>query len=131
MVVEMHSQAFIAVFIGAGAIVAFFLALFHVPFAAQTIVWLVLSVVMLAALRPSVIHRFRRGVKPDLTAPAPTAMTDLPGVVEVEVGDDVHPGRVVVRGERWRAVTEESPIPAGARIVVRRATGTTLWVERS
>ncbi|MDE3064783.1 MAG: NfeD family protein [Acidobacteriota bacterium] len=129
---EMHSNAFIAVFIGAAAIIPFFLALFGVPFAAQAIIWLVLSGVMLAALRPVALKRFRSGEKPDLSAPAPTALTDLTGVVEVEVGDDVHPGRVLVKGESWRAVADGgAPIARGERIVVRRAAGTTLWVERA
>jgi membrane protein implicated in regulation of membrane protease activity len=58
-------------------------------------------------------------------------MTNLPGVVEVDVGDDVHPGRVIVKGESWRAVTEGAePIARGEKIIVRKATGTTLWVER-
>jgi membrane protein implicated in regulation of membrane protease activity len=128
---EMHSNAFIAVFIGAGAIIPFFMALGGVLFAAQAIVWLVLSGVMLAALRPAALRRFRSGAKPDFSVAAPMAMTNLSGVVEVEVGDDVHPGRVLVKGESWRAVTEQtSPIAAGEKIVVRKATGTTLWVER-
>jgi membrane protein implicated in regulation of membrane protease activity len=128
---EMHSNAFIAVFVGAGAIVAFFLALFGVLFAAQAIVWLVLSGVMLAALRPVAIRRFRHMDKPDFSVPAATAMTNLPGVVEAEVGDDIHPGRVIVKGESWRAVTDgPDPIAQGEKIIVRKASGTTLWVER-
>jgi membrane protein implicated in regulation of membrane protease activity len=128
---EMHSNAFIAVFVGAAAIIPFFMALFGVIFAAQAIVWLVLSGALVAALRPAALRRFRSGEKPDFSAPATTAMTNLPGVVEVEVGDDVHPGRVIVKGESWRAVTEGAgPIARGEKIVVRKATGTTLWVER-
>ncbi|MFI5035665.1 MAG: NfeD family protein [Acidimicrobiales bacterium] len=128
---EVHSNAFIAVFIGAAAIIPFFLALFGVLFAAQAILWLVLSGVMLTALRPPVLRKFRSGDKPDFSAPTPTALTNLPGVVEVEVGDDVHPGRVIVKGESWRAVTDgTAPIARGEKIVVRKATGTTLWVER-
>jgi membrane protein implicated in regulation of membrane protease activity len=129
---EMHSNAFIAVFIGAAAIIPFFLALFGVLFAAQAILWLVLSGVMLTALRPIALKKFRGAERPDLTQPGHTALTNLTGVVEVEVGDDVHPGRVIVKGESWRAVTETNgPITRGERIVVRKASGTTLWVERS
>ncbi|MGH9020742.1 MAG: NfeD family protein [Acidimicrobiales bacterium] len=128
---EMHSSAFIAVFIGAGAIIPFFLAVGGVAFAVQAVVWLVLSGVMLAGLRPVALRRFRSSERVDMTAPAPTAMTDMTGVVEVEVGDDVHPGRVRVRGESWRAVTDDaSSIAVGERIVVRHAVGTTLWVDR-
>ena len=40
---EIHTNAFIAVFVGAGAIVPFFLALASVPFAVEAVLWLVIS----------------------------------------------------------------------------------------
>jgi membrane protein implicated in regulation of membrane protease activity len=47
------------------------------------------------------------------------------------VGDEGHPGRVKIKGESWKAVTEAtSPIPSGTQIIVRKAYGTTLWVEQ-
>jgi membrane-bound ClpP family serine protease len=57
-------------------------------------------------------------------------MTNLRGVTESLVGDEENPGRVRIQGESWKAVTEGEPIPTGAPITVRKAYGTTLWVEK-
>jgi membrane protein implicated in regulation of membrane protease activity len=58
-------------------------------------------------------------------------MTNLTGFVEDAVGDEGHPGRVKIKGESWKAVTESvPPIPQGAQVVVRKTFGTTLWVEQ-
>ena len=128
---ELHTNALVAAFVGAGAVVAFALALLGVPFLVQAFVWLVASAALLAALRPFALAHFRRHRTQDLTLPARGPMTDQTGFVEQVVGDEGHPGRVTIKGESWRAVTESGEtIPDGARVVVRRAHGTTLWVER-
>jgi membrane protein implicated in regulation of membrane protease activity len=128
---EIHTNAFLAVFIGAGAIVPFFLSLASVPFALQAILWLVISAVLIGALRPAALHRFHRRGVTDMAAPSKSSMTNLTGFVEDTVGDEGHPGRVKIKGESWRAVTDaKEAIPDGVQIVVRKTFGTTLWVER-
>ncbi len=128
---EIHTNAFIAVFVGAGAIVPFFLALASVPFAVEAVLWLVISAALVGALRPAALHRFHRKGVIDLSAPARSTMTNLTGFVEDAVGDEGHPGRVKIKGESWRAVTSSNEtIPDGAQVVVRKTYGTTLWVER-
>jgi membrane protein implicated in regulation of membrane protease activity len=129
---EIHTNAFIAVFVGAGAIVPFFLALASVPFAVQAVLWLVISGVLVGALRPAAMHRFHRKGVIDLSAPAKSTMTNLTGFVEDPVGDEGHPGRVKIKGESWRAVTSsKETIPDGTQVVVLKTYGTTLWVERA
>jgi membrane protein implicated in regulation of membrane protease activity len=129
--VEIHTNAFIAVFIGAGAIVPFFLALASVPFAVEAVLWLVISLVLVGALRPAAMHRFHRKGVIDLSAPASSTMTNLTGYVEDAVGDEGHPGHVKIKGELWRAVSaSKETIPDGAQVIVRKTYGTTLWVER-
>ena len=128
---EIHTNAFLAVFIGAGAIVPFFLSLASVPFALQAILWLVISGVLIGALRPAAMHRFHRRGVTDLAAPSKSSMTNLTGFVEDTVGDEGHPGRVKIKGESWRAVTSSNEtIPDGTQVVVKKTYGTTLWVER-
>jgi membrane protein implicated in regulation of membrane protease activity len=128
---EIHTNAFLAVFIGAGAIVPFFLSLASVPFALQAILWLVISGILIGALRPAAMHRFHHRGVTDLAAPSKSSMTNLTGFVEDTVGDEGHPGRVKIKGESWRAVTDaKEAIPDGVQIVVRKTFGTTLWVER-
>ena len=128
---EVHTNAFVAVFVGFGAAVSFVLALAAVPFVVQVLVWLAVSAVTLLALRPFAVRRFRHHpFERDLSLPTSTAMTDLRGVVESAVGDEHHPGRVRIQGESWRAVTEwPTALPDGTPIVVRKAFGTTLWVD--
>jgi membrane protein implicated in regulation of membrane protease activity len=129
--VEIHTNAFIAVFVGAGAIVPFFLALASVPFAVEAVLWLLISAALVGALRPAALHRFQRKGVIDLSAPANSSMTNLTGFVEDAVGDEGHPGRVKIKGESWRAVSSShETIPDGAQIVVRKTYGTTLWVEQ-
>jgi membrane protein implicated in regulation of membrane protease activity len=128
---EIHTQAFVAIFIGVGAVIAFFLALAAVPFAVQSVVFVVVSAATLFSLRPTVVRRFQRTSVVDLSAPASSSLANLTGFVEDVVGDEGHPGRVKIKGETWKAVTQDStPIPSGTQVIVRKAYGTTLWVER-
>jgi membrane protein implicated in regulation of membrane protease activity len=128
---EIHTQAFVALFVGIGAIIAFFLALASVPFAAQSVVFVVVSGFTLVALRPAVVHRFQRSPVVDMSIPVISSLTNLTGFVEEVVGDEGHPGRVKIKGESWRAVTEaNTAIPSGTQVVVRKTYGTTLWVEQ-
>jgi membrane protein implicated in regulation of membrane protease activity len=128
---EIHTNAFVAIFFVAGAVIPFFLAIASVPFAVQAVLWLVISGILLVSLRPAAMHRFHhRGIL-DLSAPSNSSMTNLTGFVEDEVGDPGHPGRVKIKGELWRAVTEShDTIPNGAQVIVKKTYGTTLWVER-
>jgi|SRR5580658_1962579 membrane protein implicated in regulation of membrane protease activity len=127
---EIHTNAFIAVFVAVGAIVPFFLALGSVSFALQAILWLVISLVLVLALRPAALHRFHHKGIVDLSAPAKSSMTNLTGFVENAVGDEGHPGSVKIKGESWRAVTDaKEAIPDGTQIIVKKTYGTTLWVE--
>lgn len=128
---EIHTNAFIAIFVGAGAIIPFFLALASVPFAVQTVLWLVISAALLFALRPAVMHRFHHRSILDLSAPSHSSMTNLTGFVEDSVGDEGHPGKVKIKGESWKAVTESGEtIPDGTQVIVKKSYGTTLWVDR-
>lgn len=130
IVAEIHTNAFIALFIGFGAAVALILSFAGVAFALQAVFWLAISGVTLAALRPFAVKNFHRPLLTDLSRPTKSALTNLKGLVEETVGDENHPGRVKIQGESWKAVTDWiEPIPAGSPIVVRKTYGTTLWVE--
>ena len=128
---EIHTNAFITVFVAAGAIIPFFLALASVNFPLQAILWVVISGVLLAALRPAALHRFQHRGVIDLSAPSKSSMTNLTGFVQDTVGDEGHPGLVKIKGELWKAVSNSADaIPDGAQVIVRKSYGTTLWVER-
>ena len=65
----------------------------------------------------------------DSLNPTASPMAGLTGAVQERVGDELHPGRVVVRGETWRAVTEGDALEPGTAVVVELVRGTTLWVR--
>jgi membrane protein implicated in regulation of membrane protease activity len=128
---ELHTNAFIAVFIGLGAAVAFVIGLTGLAFVGQAAAWLGVSAVSLLFLRPYAIRRFHHHFpEMDMSLPTHTAMTNLRGFVEIAVGDSNHPGRVKIQGESWKAVTDwPAALPDGTAVVVRKAYGTTLWVD--
>jgi membrane protein implicated in regulation of membrane protease activity len=128
--VEFHTRAFMAGFLGLGAVLAFVLALVSVPFFLQAGFWIAVSVGGVWGLRPMAVRRFgRHQYEIDMTRPTHTSMTHLTGLVQEDVGNEAHPGRVKIQGELWRAVTEwPEPLRVGSKIVVDRAYGTTLWV---
>src|SRR6202166_5389663 len=83
---ELHSNAFIAVFIGFGAAISFVLALAGLPFAFQAGAWLAVSAVSLVTLRPYAMRKFHHHrYEIDMSQPTNTAMTDMRGTVELPV----------------------------------------------
>ena len=126
---ELHTNALAALFVGVGAGVAFVAALGGVNFPVQALIWLVVTAATLLLVRPLALKRLRFPPG-DLASPITTTLTGQFGIVEQEVGDEVHPGSVKIRGEHWRAVSEGGTnIAVDTAVVVTRAYGTTLWVE--
>jgi membrane protein implicated in regulation of membrane protease activity len=128
-VAELHTNALAALFVGVGAGVAFVVALGGVSFPIQALVWLLVTASTMALLRPIAVRKLRHPAG-DLDHPTTTVLTGQLGVVQEDVGDEIHPGRIVIRGESWRAVTEVGVvIGVETPVVVTKAFGTTLWVE--
>ncbi len=126
---ELHTNALAALFVGVGAGVAFVVALGGASFPVQALVWLLVTAATMAFLRPFALKKLRPPAG-DLALPIATTMTGQFGVVEDEVGDESHPGRIKIRGEHWRAVTDAgASIAVTTPVVVTKAYGTTLWVE--
>jgi membrane protein implicated in regulation of membrane protease activity len=125
---ELHTNALAGLFVGVGAAAAFVFALGGASFPIQALVWLLVTAVTMAVLRPYALKKMRHPPG-DMARPMDMALTGQFGVVEDEVGDEVHPGRIKVRGESWRAVAESgSTIAVSTPVVVTRAFGTTLYV---
>jgi len=129
---EVHTNAFVSIFIGFGATLAFVLALSGVGFVPEALGWIFTSVLLLFTARPLALRRFAQGKPGDLKGPTHAAMTNRKGVVESDVGDELHPGRVRIQGESWTAVTtHDSPLAPGTSVTVEKVFGTTLWVKPS
>jgi membrane protein implicated in regulation of membrane protease activity len=130
VVVEVHTRAFLAAFIGLAAIVSGIVALAGVPFVIQGIVWVIVTTLGLWLLRPFAVAKFPSHLSgTDMTKPAAVTMTNLRGITESLVGSEAEPGRVLIKGESWKAVTNGDPIVEGVQVVVDKAYGTTLWVK--
>jgi membrane protein implicated in regulation of membrane protease activity len=126
---ELHTNALAALFVGVGAGVAFVVALGGASFPIQALVWVLVTAGTIAFLRPLALKKLRPPAG-DLANPMHTALTGQFGIVEDEVGDEIHPGRIKIRGESWRAVTEKGTnIAIATPVIVTKAYGTTLWVE--
>ncbi|NNN10023.1 MAG: NfeD family protein [Acidimicrobiaceae bacterium] len=126
---ELHTNALAALFVGVGAGVAFVVALGGASFPVQALVWLVVTALTMGLLRPYALKKLRPPAG-DLANPILTTLTGQFGVVEDEVGDEIHPGRIKIHGEHWRAVTDVgASIAVATPVVVTKAYGTTLWVE--
>ncbi len=130
LALEVHTNAFVAMFIGLGAAFGLVLAIAGVPFPLQALVWLAASGGGIWLVRPLALKRFsHRAYEVDMTRPTHTSMTHLTGFVEEAVGGEQHPGRVKIQGELWKAVTDwPEPLAIGTHVIVDRAYGTTLWV---
>jgi membrane protein implicated in regulation of membrane protease activity len=131
IVLEIHTNAFVSLFLGVGAALGLALAIAGVPFPIQALVWVAGSAAGVMLLRPLALKRFsHRAYEVDMTRPTHTTMTHLTGMVEIAVGSEQSPGRVKIQGETWKAVTDwPETIAVGTPIVVDRAYGTTLWVN--
>jgi len=127
--IEVHTNALVGGFVAFGSLVAFITALSHIPFTAQAGIWLAVTVVSTLALRPFALSKLGPRRPGDLVGPTTSPMAGLSGAVQSLVGDEHHPGRVLIQGESWRAVTVGAPIDAGVPVVVEQVWGTTLWVR--
>ena len=101
--------------VGAGAIVGW-------------VVFLVVSVIMLAALRP-LAHSHRR--RPPLLRTGTAALVGKTGTVVERIANDEGVGCVRIDGETWtaRAYDEDAVIEAGKRVQVLEIRGATALVS--
>jgi membrane protein implicated in regulation of membrane protease activity len=118
---------FYFLFFGVAALVVGCLAGLGVggPLWAQLVVFSVLSIVTLAALRPYLVRWTRSGERPD-------PVDRLESEVAV-LADDLAPGaygKAELRGTSWTVVNhDQRPLARGQRVRVVRVDGLTLWVE--
>lgn len=126
-VVEVLSPLFGFILITVAALLAALLAVFGLSVSVQLLVFALTLLFLLVIVRPRVVARLApaRGV--------PDRMDQLLGqrgrVVEA-LDPIMGTGRVIVGGADWAARSVEG-IPLGAEVVVRRADGIVLQVEKA
>ncbi|TMC48692.1 MAG: NfeD family protein [Chloroflexi bacterium] len=129
IVLEAFHQAFFAVFLGAGSLVAALVAAVGAPLGVQLAVFAVVGLGGLSLIRPvvaRVVDRHRVPVRLK-------GVHDIVGQAALtldEVGDELHPGHAMLAGERWLAVTDSgASLPPSTHVVITAVHGTTLVVR--
>lgn len=125
LLAEAATTGFISIWLAAGALVSFFLAVFDVPFVVQCVVFVIVSLILFTLTRP-MVRKLRK------TAPVATnadSLIGMEGIVKVSIAHFEN-GRVRVNNLDWaaRSVNGE-PIEAGSSIIVEKIEGATLLVR--
>lgn len=126
---EVQTTAFFAVFIAIGCFVAAVTAGIGWDLLPQVAVGGAIACIGMALARPP-LRRWadsRRGER--RPSPGTGSLPGRSGLVVEEVGDEHHPGHVMVDGERWLAVTPDGVLHPEQRVVVLQVRGTTLVVR--
>ncbi len=131
---EVFTPGFFLLWFGVGALVAALMALLGVGgFAAQMIVFLVVSVMLVIASRTILEKFFTRPVDPHrLRSGVETMIGQVGTVVEASRGA-LNEGAVRVYGSVWTAYPAEGewPLRAGDSVAVERIEGNSIYVRRT
>ena len=124
-ILEAATVALVSLWFMAGSLAALIAALFGAGLPVQVGVFLVVSALLLACLRPLV----RRYVTPRITATNADSVIGKVAVVTEAVDNIAAQGAVKVGGVVWTARSStERPIPAGTQVRVDRIEGVKLFV---
>jgi membrane protein implicated in regulation of membrane protease activity len=130
---EVHTQAFYALFVAVGAAAAAITDLLGGTLWLQGVLFAVLTVGGWWLLRPALRARFEQSApiqKFRGIAASADGLVGQPAITLDTVGDEHHPGHALFAGERWLAVTDTlDPLPAQVPVVVVSVRGTTLLVR--
>jgi membrane protein implicated in regulation of membrane protease activity len=132
LAVELHAASFYAVFLALGSFAAALLAFLvpDSPIWAQAILAAVVSVVGLFALRPIASRTFLKSTGGIVSRGVHGGIVGEEALTVDVVGDEHHPGHVILANERWLAVTDNStPLDADQAVNVVAIRGTTLLVR--
>ena len=125
LVVEALTVSMVTLWFAAGAVVALLLSLLHLQVWVQVVVFFVVSIVLLACMRPM----FHRHVAPKLTPTNVDAIVGTRAVVTAEIDNVCAAGQVKLGGMDWSArSTTGEIIPAGTQVRVERVEGVKLFV---
>jgi membrane protein implicated in regulation of membrane protease activity len=120
----MFHGAMFLMWIGAGALITAFAALFVHTDWVLWIIFAVSSVALLIASRP-----LARSIHGRVTVPSNVdSLVGMQGVVLETIDPLANTGQVRIRSEQWRA-RSAAPIKQGAHVMIERVEGTTLMVK--
>lgn len=130
---EVHTQAFYALFVALGAAAAAAAALLTGNLWLQLALFAFVTLGGWALVRPALRSRFEQSVPVSKfrgIAGSADGLVGQPAITLDTVGDEHHPGHALFAGDRWLAVTDTvEPLPAQIPVVVVAVRGTTLLVH--
>ena len=120
IMLEVSTVSLVSTWFAVGSLAALIVSLFSGPLWLQFVVFLVVSVALLAALRPLV----RKYIKPKLVPTNVDSVIGSEGYVTEDIDNLSATGQVKLRGMFWTARSADSqPIPKGTLIRVDRIEG--------
>ena len=126
LIAEAVTVATISLWFAAGALVALLVSLLGLQVWLQVVLFLLVSGVLLACLRPMVKRHFT----PKLTRTNVDAIVGTRGMVTAEIDNVCAAGQVKLNGMEWSArSTTGQIIPAGTLIRVDRVEGVKVFVS--
>ena len=127
---EVHSQAFFAIFLAAGAFAATIVTAVGIPVWVSAVVFAAVALGGTMLIRPTLKRASDRRMGPRLKLPGSSdSLIGERGLTVDDVGDEHHPGHARLAGERWLAVTDEpGGLSAQTQVMVVEVRGTTLVV---
>ena len=125
--IEIITMGLTSIWFAGGALVAFVLALFHVPFVLQLVVGLVVSLILLFFTRPVVVKYFNK----ERIRTNVEGMIGSQAIVVSEIDNLQGVGRVTTGGKVWSARTMQDglKLPVGTVVIIRAVSGVKLIVE--
>jgi inner membrane protein len=132
LAVELHTVAFYAVFLAVGSFAAAILVLFFPdsPVWLQAVVAAIAAIAGMLALRPFVSRAFQQRHEGVVSRGVHGGLVGQEALTLDTVGDEHHPGHVLLASERWLAVTDGTrPLDKDQAVNVAAVRGTTLLVR--
>lgn len=123
---ELITEGMVSIWFVAGALAALGASMLELPVSVQTLVFVIVSAIALAASRPLVRRFF---TKPGIPTNLDRVVGSVARVVE-PVDNEKASGAVYVDGKTWTARSADGEaIPAGAQVKVQRIEGVKLMVN--
>lgn len=125
VILELNTMQLISVWFAAGSLAAFIAAALNVAPLGQAIIFVAVSILLLALTKP-LLKKFKVGNKIPTNLDAEIGRS---AVVIEEINDARNTGRVKIGGVNWRARTRDGSVVAVDTIVtVAEISGTTAYV---
>lgn len=128
LVIEIITLGLTTIWFAGGALVAFVLALFGVPWLVQIAVFLVVSILLLIFTRPAIEKKINK----DRIKTNVNSIAGKEGKVTEDIDNFNQKWTIVLNGLEWtaRSSKDDIIIPAGARVIVDEVKGVKVFVSQ-